>query len=131
MNTHNYKNNNMKKYLLCLTAICFIGISQATYEIVYPEMPVNFVVKSGAETPPEVPSNPICDDDTLRSSWTSGSISYQTHTIQWYNQIITTGGNYTMDEYTADGYHYTKGELILVGFQGEYKQYKVCRVAVN
>lgn len=119
----------MKKYLLCLTALCFIGISQAKYEIIYPEMPVNFVVKSGTETPPEVPSNPTCDDDTVRSLWTSGSIAYQTHTIQWNNTIITTGGNYTMDEYTADGFHYTKGEVVVIA--AEYKQYKVCRVAVN
>jgi hypothetical protein len=132
MNKHNYKNNNMKRYLMCLAALCFIGVSQADYTAIYNNLEKNSIVfKTGGGTTPVEPSNPTCDDDTARSSWTSGSISYQTHTIQWNNEIITTGGNYTMDEYTAGGYHYTKGELILIGFQGEYKQYKVCRVAVN
>jgi len=130
MNTHNYKNNNMKKYLLCLAALCFIGVSQADYKVIYNNLEKNSIVfKTSGGTPPVEPSNPTCDDDTVRSLWTSGSISFQTHTIKWNNEIITTGGNYTMNEYTADGYHYTKGDVVVTA--AEYKQYKVCRVAVN
>lgn len=130
MNRHNYKNNNIKKYLLCLAALCFIGVAQADYTVIYNNLEKNSIVfKTGGGTPPVEPSNPTCDDDTVRSLWTSGSISFQTHTIKWNNEIITTGGNYTMNEYTADGYHYTKGDVVVTA--AEYKQYKVCRVTVN
>ena len=120
----------MIKYLLCLTTLCFMGISQAEYSVIYNTLEKNSIsFKGGTGIPPVEPSNPTCDDNTLRSLWTSGSIAYQTHTIQWDNVIITTGGNYTMDEYTADGFHYTKGEVVVTA--PEYKQYKVCRIAVK
>lgn len=107
-----------------------MGISQAEYSVIYNTLEKNSIsFKGGTGIPPVEPSNPTCDDNTLRSLWTSGSIAYQTHTIQWDNVIITTGGNYTMDEYTADGFHYTKGEVVVTA--PEYKQYKVCRIAVK
>jgi hypothetical protein len=107
-----------------------MGIAQAEYSVIYNKLEKNSIsFKAGAGTPPVEPSNPTCDDDTVRSLWTSGSDSYRTHTIQWNNEIITTGGNYTMNEYTAGGYHYTKGDVVAV--DPIYKQYKVCRVAVN
>lgn len=111
--------------------MCVIGISQAKYEVIYNNLEKNSIIfKTGSGgNPPVEPSNPTCDDDTSRSLWTSGSASYQTHTIQWHNEIITTGGNYTMNEYTADGFRYTKGDVVVTN--AEYKQYKVCRVAIN
>jgi hypothetical protein len=122
----------MKKYLMCLTALCFIGVSQADYTVIYNNLEKNSIVfKTGGGTTPVEPSNPTCDDDTVRSLWTSGSISFQTHTIQWHNEVIDTGGNYTMNEFTANGYKYTKGDLVAIGTQDMYRQYKVCRVSVN
>lgn len=120
----------MIKYLLCLTTLCFMGIAQAEYSVIYNNLEKNSIsFKTGTGTPPVEPSNPTCDDDTVRSLWTSGSASYQTHTIQWHNEIITTGGNYAMNEYTDGGYRYTKGAVVVT--TADYTQHQVCRVAVK
>ncbi len=113
-----------------MLAYSSISFAANSYSVIY-GIDKNSIKFTNETTTPVEPDPAVteCDDNISRSLWTSGSISYQTHTIQWYNTIITTGGNYQMNDYTADGYHYTKGEVVVTA--AEYKQYKVCRVAVT
>lgn len=126
----------MKKIILVFMALTTISLSHAAnYTMIYPLEGKGAGLESGSisfkEAPPPiiVPPPPVkeCSEDTT-SRWTSGSAGYRTYTIAWEGVVISTGGDYTLDELTVDGYHYTKNGLI--GNWGSYTQSKVCRIAI-